>query len=108
MIVSNDGGSTYKMLARFIEQQQPVCAVLLESQRRDDRQLMPTDNEISTAEELVAVLEAFNDATEIVSGEKYPTIGIVKPLLHKLLSSTLAAKDTDNALTKSIKNVLGS
>ena len=89
-------------------QQQPVCAVLLESQRRDYRQLMPTDNEISTAEELVAVLETVNDATEIVSGEKYPTIGIVKPLLHKLLSSTLAAKDTDNALTKSIKNVLGS
>ena len=89
-------------------QQQPVCSVLLESQRRDYRQLMPTDNEISTAEELVAVLEAVNDATEIVSGEKYPTIGIVKPLLHKLLSSTLAAKDTDNALTKSIKNVLGS
>lgn len=71
--------------------------MLLESQRRDDRQLMPTDNEISTAEELVAVLEAFNDATEIVSGEKYPTLGIVKPLFHKLLSSTLAAKDTENA-----------
>jgi len=58
------------MLAKFIEQQQPVCAVPLESQRRDDRQLLPTDNDISTAEELVAVLEAVNDATEIVSGEK--------------------------------------
>ena len=36
---------------------------------------MPTDAEISAAEELIVVLKDFHDATEIISGEKYATIG---------------------------------
>ena len=65
-------GSMYAMLNRFIEQQQAICTA---------RQFMPSDDEISAAEELLAVLEVFHIATEIVSGEKYPTLGIVHPLL---------------------------
>ena len=97
-------GSTYAMLNRFIEQQQAICAVFLED--RDARQFMPSDDEISAAEELVAMLEVFHSATEIVSGEKYPTLGIVLPLLHKLLYHTLAGAENDNALTKRIKQVI--
>ena len=98
-------GSTYSMLTRFIEQQQAICAVLLESSSRDDRHLMPTDAEISVAEELIVVLKAFHDATEIISGEKYPTIGIVKPLLKKL-EVTLATKEDESSLVKQIKGVI--
>ena len=50
---------------------------------RDTRQFILSDAEISAAEELVAILEVFHKATEIVSGEKYATIGIVQPLLQK-------------------------
>ena len=50
------------------------------------------DAEISVAEELIVVLKSFHDATEIISGEKYPTIGIVKPLLKKL-EVTLATRE---------------
>ena len=92
-------GSTYAMLNRFIEQQQAICAVY-----RDARQFMPSDDEISAAKELVEVLAVFHSATEIVSGEKYPTLGIVRPLLHKLLSHTLA--ENDKHLTKRIKKAI--
>ena len=98
-------GSTYSMLTRFIEQQQAICAVMLEGSSRDDRHLMPTDAEISVAEELIVVLKAFHDATEIISGEKYPTIGIVKPLLKKL-EVTLATREDDSSLVKQIKGVI--
>ena len=91
------------MLKRFIEQQQPICGVFLEG--RDARQFMPSD-EISAAEELVVVLEVFHSATEIVSGETYPTLGIVLPLLHKLLSHTLADAESDKGLTKKIKKAI--
>ena len=40
------------MLVPFIEQQQTICAVLLDG-TREDHQLMPTDQEISVPEEMV-------------------------------------------------------
>ena len=97
-------GSTFAMLKRFIEQQQAICAVFLEN--RDSRQFMPSDAELSAVEELVSVLDVLNSATEIVSGEKYPTLGIVVPLLHKLLSHTLAETESDKRLAKKIKRAI--
>jgi len=35
-------GSTYKMLATLLRQQQVICAVLLDSEKRSNRDLMPT------------------------------------------------------------------
>ena len=67
---------------------------------------MPSGDEISAAEELVEVLEVFHSATEIVSREKYPTLGIVRPLLQKLLSHTLAEAENDKRLTKRIKKAI--
>ena len=55
------------MLVRFTEQQQAMCAVLLDN--REDRQLVPTEEEISIAEELIVILKLFREATEIMSGE---------------------------------------
>ena len=60
-------GSTYKMLKRFLEQLQTICAMLLED--GDNQALMPSTNEIATMEELVEILKHFYQATEILSGE---------------------------------------
>ena len=69
------------MLARFTEQQQAVCAVLLED--GGDRILMPSSSEFAVIEELVDyVLKPFNDATETLSGDLYPTLGIVQPVFN--------------------------
>ena len=40
--------STYEMLKRFLEQQQAICAMLLED--GDNRSLMPSTDEIATME----------------------------------------------------------
>ena len=68
--------------------------------------MMPSDEDISAAEELVCILDMFHSATEIVSGESYPTLGIVQPLLHKLLTQTLAASNDNQPLTKKIKEAI--
>ena len=98
-------GSTYDMLVRFTEQQQAICAVLLDN--REDRQLMPTYQEISVVEEMIMILKSFRDATEIMSGETYPSLGIVMPLLKKILS-ILIPKEGDNSLVREVKNTVRS
>jgi len=80
-----------EMLARFTEQQQTVCAVLLE----DGGDHMPSSNEFTVIEELVDILKPFNDATEILSGDLYPTLGIVQPVFHQFLSEILPSQATD-------------
>ena len=101
-------GSTRKMLASLLRQQQAVCAVLLDSEKRSDRDLMLTSQEFLVAEELLAILEPFNDATEVVSGEKYPTIGIVLPVLLKFLHKTLKFSEDDSPIVREIKNAIKS
>ena len=72
------------MLTRFTEQKQAVCAVLLED--GGDRILMPSATEFAVIEELVKILEPFDEATDILSGETYPTLGIIQPVFHQFLN----------------------
>ena len=97
-------GSTYEMLARFTEQQQAVCAVLLED--GGDRILMPSSSEFAVIEELVDILKPFNDATEILSGDLYPTLGIVQPVFNRFLSEVLPSKPGDRDIVKKIKDAI--
>ena len=91
-------GSTYEMLKRFLEQQQAICAMLLED--RDNRSLMPSPEEIATMEELVEILKHFYDATKILSGELYPTIGVVFPILNRFLTVLLVSDSNDKDASK--------
>ena len=84
-------GSTYKMLATSLHQQQAICTVLLDSEKCSDEDLMPTSQEFAVAEKLLAILKPFNDTTKVVSGERYPTLSIILLILHKLLHVTLKA-----------------
>ena len=47
-----------------------------------DRVLMPSATEFAVVKELVDILKPFNDATEILSGDIYPTLGIVQLVFH--------------------------
>ena len=94
-------GSTYEMLKRFLEQQQAICAMLLED--GDNRSLMPSTDEIATMEELVEILKHFYQATEILSGELYPTIGVVFPILNRFLTVLLISGNNDKDVAKKIK-----
>lgn len=95
--------STYNMFERIIEQQQPLCATLLEVHKAD---LMPSDVQFSTLEAFVSVMKPLVDITEAIGGEKWITISTVRPLLHELLKSHLVVSTDDNQLQKSFNEVL--
>lgn len=91
------------MLQRLQEQQAAIAATLMESK---DTHLMPEGSEWKIIDELVNVLTPFNLATETLSGEKYPTISMIVPLLHKLLNVSLKICDNDDTCTKEIKKAI--
>ena len=68
----------------------------------NNRSLMPSTDEIVTMEELVKILEHFYQETEIFSGELYPTIGVVFPILNRLLTVLLVIESSDKDVTKKI------
>ena len=56
-----------------------MCAVLLED--GGDCVLMPSSTEFAVIE-LGNILKLFNDTTERLSGDLYPTLGSVQPIFH--------------------------
>ena len=48
-----------------------MCTVLLEN--GGDCVLMPSSSKFAVIEEIVDILKPFNNATEILSGDLYPT-----------------------------------
>ncbi|XP_011410051.1 PREDICTED: zinc finger BED domain-containing protein 1-like [Amphimedon queenslandica] len=95
--------SLYYMVSRIIEQQQPICTILLEIQKLD---LMPTDHEFKTMEEFVSLMKSLVDVTEAIGAEKWITISTLRPIMHKLLNIHFVHDENDSQLTKSMKKVL--
>ena len=92
--------SSYYMVARILEQQQPLCTTLLELKKGD---LMPTDTEFANMELFVKTMKPIVDITEALGAQKYVTISMLRPLLYKLLNRTLKNCDTDCRLVKMMK-----
>jgi len=63
--------STFEMVDRFCEQQQPVCAVLAENRKK--WHLLPKDSGMATIETVREVLRPLSSFTDALSGEKDPT-----------------------------------
>lgn len=95
--------SAYYMVQRVLEQQQPLCATLLELQRPD---LLPTDAEITAMEVFVEVMKPFVQITEIMGAETWVTSSAVRPLLYKLLYNHLSASSADSRLKKEVKSAI--
>ena len=45
---------------------------------------------------MAIVLKLFVQATTLMSGSSYPTVGIISPLLYRLLNNTLTLKEDDS------------
>ena len=88
------------MFQRIIEQQQPLCATLLELKRTD---LIPTDADITAMEVFIEVMDPFVKITEIMGAESWVTISAVRPLIHKLLHHHLPESSSDARLKKEVK-----
>ena len=87
--------SSYYMVSRIIDQQQPLCAALLELKRTD---LMPSDTELSTMETYVDIMRPLVTITEAIGAEKWITISSVRPILYKLFNSHLMATPSETQL----------
>lgn len=99
--------SSFAMLERVVEQQQALCAVLLDSQDRVICNLLPDGAEWTVIEELLTILKPFAIATTVLSGSSYATISIVSPLIYKFCSS-LDGKESDSENCKQIKTAIQS
>ena len=57
------------MLARIMEQQQAICAVLAEDRKNWHR--MPSDHDFTTLEAMSSVLKPLSTFTDALAGEKW-------------------------------------
>ena len=88
------------MIKRILEQQQPLCAAVLELKKGD---LMPTDVEFSNMDIFIKVMKPIVEITEALGAQKYVTISMIRLLLHKLLNGIFKNSEGDSRLTKMMK-----
>ena len=91
------------MINRILEQQQPICATLIEIRKPE---LMPTDTEIFTMEDFVDAMKPMVEITEKIGGERQVTVSAVRPLVHKLLTNYLDVTAEDSRVKKEIKKAV--
>jgi len=84
--------SGYDIVERFLEQQQAVSAAL--ATERKKWHLMPRDSDMTTLETVKEVLGPLRRFTDVLSGEKLPTIAAVQVVMWDI-SSCLAASEDD-------------
>ena len=101
--VATRWGSTYDMVARIIEQQQAICAVLAEDRKNWHR--MPSDTDISVLETVYMVLKPLSTLTDALSGEKQVTILAIRPVL-KHVQDSLTITTADRALATQMKTAI--
>ncbi|XP_021427091.1 zinc finger BED domain-containing protein 1 [Oncorhynchus mykiss] len=85
--------TTLTMLQRLKEQQAIISVVLMEDS--DNHQLSFKDSEWNMVEGLIGVLQPFKLVADMITDCRYPTISMVRPVLHMLLNTTLKAKEGD-------------
>jgi len=91
------------MAGRVLNQQQPICATLMDLKKGE---LMPTDGEFKTLEHFVEVMKPFVDIPEALSAEKWGTVSILTPLLHKILNVYLKVSANVDRVVISMKEAM--
>ena len=96
--------STYKILERFLSQQQAVCTTL--AAERGVWHLMPKDADIVVMEQLCQLLQPLSTFTDALGSETRVTISAIKPVLDHITGDILEENYEDPALTKQMKQVM--
>ncbi len=89
------------MIQRILKQQRAISNVL--SADRKSRHLVPSWQDLDVPESINQALQPLQEFTDALLGERYVSVSYVKPVLHLMNTSILAAKEEDSDLTKSIK-----
>ena len=95
--------STLDMASRLCEQQAAIAAVL--HGKRDLHHLELSPQEWHDLEDLINLLEPFKNATEVLSGQKYPTLSCLGPILADL-KEKIADDPLDSRTMKSAKQAM--
>ena len=101
--VSTRWNSTHDMIIRLCEQQPAIAAVL--HRKRDLLHLECSPEEWRILEDVAEVLKQFKVATAYLSGEKYPTVSAVGPLLAEIRNKIEFHEDDSNTI-REVKRVL--
>ena len=64
---------------------------------------MATDVEFSNMDIFIKVMKPIVEITEALGAQKYVTISMIRPLLHKLLNGIFKNSEGDSRLTKMMK-----
>lgn len=83
------------MVERFLEQQQAVSSSL--ASERKKWHLMPKASDLTTLETVKEMLGPLRRFTDVLSGEKLPTISAVQVVMWDI-ASCLAASNDDSSL----------
>ena len=98
--------SSYAMLCRVAEQQKAISAVLAESSKVSDRDMILSSGEIAQVECAVAVLEPLALDTEMLSGEKMPSFSVIQPLLTALQKKHLKISAVEPKMALDMKEAV--
>ncbi|XP_069031327.1 E3 SUMO-protein ligase ZBED1-like [Embiotoca jacksoni] len=105
-LISDRGRSwlaTLAMLQRLKEQQVAITATLTESSGHHCSFQAP---DWALLEGLTDVLQPFKAVADMIAACRYPTISMVRPVLHMLLNTTLRVRDTDLKEVSMTKEVI--
>ena len=105
--VSTRWNSSYDMMSRYLEQQPAVYATLLSPEiRKNFKELVTlSDDDLTNAQEAVAVLKPLKTVTNILCDESNVTVSLILPLQHRITVS-LSHTDDDSQLVKQLKNAI--
>ena len=98
--VSTRWNSTFYMLKRLLDLKVPITSVLVDPKLTPNaghRALLLKEKRWVLAEELVSVLEPYEKATSVLSGQQYVTASCILPILTSLLRSTEARRNEAEA-----------
>ena len=102
-MISTHWGSTYQMVARLLEQQQAICAVLADDRKTWNN--VSTDEEISTLEILKELLEKVFYLTNALAAEKEVTASSICSILEHLRNK-LGANEGHKKIAIDMRNVM--
>ncbi|XP_034029377.1 zinc finger BED domain-containing protein 1-like [Thalassophryne amazonica] len=96
--------ATLAMLQRLKQQQVAVTAVLVDSSSTQQFSFGGTDWVV--LEGLIDILQPFKVVADMITACSYPTISMVRPVLHMLLNTTLKVKESDHKEISMAKEVI--
>ena len=89
--------TVFYMMECIHDQQQPLCATLLEIRKLD---LMPSDEEFTNMEQFLEVMRPLFEITEALGAQKWVTVSTIRPLLHQLFNKFLKSMPSESRLAK--------